>query len=85
MGADQHYYGEWQGVRYPVNDNQAISYSATWANPENVVMRILGDVKLWGRDLNELPGFSESVSKNLKLLEIHGARQVIEMVLATNN
>jgi tagaturonate reductase len=81
-GPDQQYYGEYQGLRYPVNDNQVISYSAIWANPEDVVSRILGDVKLWGRDLNKLEGFSESVSKNLKLLEIHGAKRVIEMALA---
>jgi tagaturonate reductase len=82
LGSDQKYYGEYQGIRYPVNDNQAISYSAIWTNPENVVSRVLGDVKLWGSDLTQLPGFSESVSKNLKLLEIHGANRVIDLVLA---
>jgi tagaturonate reductase len=82
LGSDQKYYGEYQVNRYPVNDNQAISYCTIWANPENVVSRILGDVKLWGGDLNQLPGFSESVSKNLKLLEIHGPRHAIDLVLA---
>ena len=80
-GPDQQYYGESRGFTYPVNDNQAIAYSASWSNPEDVVSVILGDIKLWGRDLNELEGFSESVSKNLKLLEIHGAKRAIEMML----
>ena len=80
-GPDRQYFGEYKEIRYPVNDNLAISYSAAWSNPENVVERILGDVKLWGRDLNQLRGFSESVSKNLKLLEIHGANPTIAMVL----
>jgi tagaturonate reductase len=82
QAADKEYYGEYRGKRYPVNDNQALLYSEAWTNPAKVITKILGDTRLWGRDLNDLPGFSDSVSGNLKLLEIHGAKQTIEMVLA---
>ncbi|MFI5154915.1 MAG: tagaturonate reductase [Chitinophagales bacterium] len=81
MGKDQQYYGEIGGKNYLVQDNQAVVYAAAWKEPDTVVANILGDKNLWGGDLNELPGFAKAVSENLKLLEIHGAKQALKNLI----
>jgi tagaturonate reductase len=63
---DGQYYGEANGKPYLVIDEQAPYYAEQWKNPENIVGRILANIKLWGTDLSELPGFSIAISEKLR-------------------
>lgn len=67
---DGKYYGEWNGVKYRIQDDQAAWYSKIWNSTaiENIVENILQDELVWGMNLSSLPGLVSAVS--LKLQEI---------------
>lgn len=69
-GEDGKYYGEWNGVKYPIQDDQAAWYSKMWngSDLEAIVENILKDEFVWGLNLSILPGFVSAVS--IKLQEI---------------
>jgi tagaturonate reductase len=79
-GDDGQYYGEINGKKYLVNDNQAAYYSDQWKDPQRVVSAILSNTALWGTDLSQLPGFVEIVQKNLDLLQSEGAASVLKQL-----
>ncbi|MFI5156570.1 MAG: altronate oxidoreductase, partial [Chitinophagales bacterium] len=79
-GSDGQYYGEINGRTYLVNDNQAAHYAELWRNPEHVVENFLGDKTLWEKDLNQLTGFTDSVSANLEFIREHGAAEAIKNI-----
>lgn len=70
QGDDGKYYGEWNGVKYPIQDDQAAWYSKMWneSDLELIVENILKDEFVWGLNLSILPGFVSAVS--IKLQEI---------------
>lgn len=69
--------GKYQGQRgdvfYDINDDNAAIFAAHWngikinekAAVSGLVHQILGDIRLWETDLNEVPGFSESITDHL--------------------
>ncbi|WP_052324027.1 tagaturonate reductase [Flavihumibacter sp. ZG627] len=57
------YTGKQESVEYPINDDNAAIYATHWKDNSNgIVKAILGDLALWGSDLNELPGFTDKVN-----------------------
>lgn len=57
------YTGKWEMVDYPINDDNAAIFAKHWKdNKDEIVKAILGDLALWGTDLNKLPGFTDKVS-----------------------
>ncbi len=66
-------YGEFEGVRYPINDTRARDFMAWWAaGDELIAERICKDSSLWGADLASLPGFADAVAKYLGLMMQEG-------------
>jgi tagaturonate reductase len=74
------FYGELDGVEYPIQDDSAASFAKRWKalSPEGLVKEVLGDMTLWEADLNSLPHFYESVLEKLNLLMSNGAIALIE-------
>lgn len=64
---DGKYYGEYNGRKYLVNDDNAAWYAAKWADTEApaLVQKVLSDVAFWDTNLAKLPGFSEAVTNKL--------------------
>ncbi len=62
------YYGEYKGVIYPIQDEQASFFRLQWQNDNisEIVPGILGNQSLWGEDLNLLPGFAYAVTNHLR-------------------
>ena len=57
------YTGKWEMFDYPINDDNAAIYAKHWKdNNDEIVKAILGDLALWGTDLNLLPGFTDKVN-----------------------
>ncbi len=77
---DNIFYGEANGKKYLINDDNAALYYEAWKseNMEVLTEKILGNKKLWGYDLSNLQGFVDAVKSNLKLLVIHGAKKILE-------
>ncbi|PWT73554.1 MAG: altronate oxidoreductase [Bacteroidetes bacterium] len=75
---DGQFYGEFNGKDYLIDDNNALIYAEKWKNPHGVVFSILGEKQLWGRDLNELPGFTSSVKEKMELMQQKGVRAFLE-------
>lgn len=61
---DEVWYGERVGVNYPIYDAQAGYFADLWArlSPQALTTTVLQNTTLWGHDLNQLPGFADSVS-----------------------
>jgi len=73
------YFGERNGIEYPINDDQAAYFHKQWQQhgEEKVVPAVLEDQSLWGVDLTGLPGFGEAVSKYLNSLLLQGVRNTL--------
>ena len=76
------YFGEANGMEYPIQDDHAAWYATQWKDPENLVRNILSNQDLWGTDLTTLTGFAERVSEKLHWLMDKGAMTVIHSVKA---
>lgn len=83
--ADNKYYGELNGNRYLITDENAALYSNGWKKyrREFVVKNILSNKDLWQTDLNLLPGFSEAVTQWLNVLKDSGGKEALTMAVAT--
>lgn len=68
------YFGSSRGREYPIKDDQAGFYYTLWQNSSisQVVALALGNISLFGSDLNQLPGFAQAVEEQLEGL-IHQA------------
>lgn len=66
----EQYIGSIHGQQYPIKDDHAEFYYTLWKNspPQQVVTLALGNISLFGSDLNELPGFAHAVQENLESL-----------------
>ncbi|GAB4004197.1 tagaturonate reductase [Spirosoma migulaei] len=58
------WYGERAGEAYPIQDAQAGYFADVWARltPQELTTTVLQNTALWGHDLNQLPGFADSVA-----------------------
>jgi tagaturonate reductase len=74
------YYGLLQGVRYPINDDQAAYFYQLWQqqDPHGLVDAVLQNQELWGLDLTTLPGFAQAVKKKLAAIEQDGVLKAIQ-------
>ena len=83
------YFGELNGVAYPIKDEMAGYFYKHWENlsPENLVQTVLSDITLWGTDLTAIPGFAEKVTSKLQDIMQKGALEVIreENITTINN
>ncbi|MEP7110703.1 MAG: tagaturonate reductase [Ferruginibacter sp.] len=64
------YFGENNGLPYPISDDMAGYFFSHWQNlsTEILVKTVLSDASLWETDLTVIPGFAEMVTE--KLLKI---------------
>lgn len=64
--------GKYQGQRkdeyYDINDDHAAIFAEHWAevNTAVLVQKILADKRLWETDLNQVPGFTGSITEHLE-------------------
>ena len=65
---DGKYYGELNGALYPIVDEHAAYFFDLWYSetPTTLVASVLSNKKLWGEDLQEIPGFEFAVILFLK-------------------
>lgn len=77
------YTGAVNGAAYTIQDDQAAYFSSTWKESglEDMVMKVLANESLWGRNLASLPGFAEAVTQHLQSLLKSGAKQTIRNLL----
>jgi len=54
--------------------------SPAGADPARAAREVLGSRRLWDRDLNELPGFTEAVARRLKAILVRGAGESLAEV-----
>lgn len=75
LGDDGKYYGEYNGKKYLVNDDNAAWYAGKWTGGEVpvLVQKILSDTAFWDTNLAKLPGFAEAVTNKLDFLIKKGA------------
>ena len=64
------YFGEYEGVEYPVQDDKASYFYEKWQLKDKVeiVDSVLGDTLLWGTDLKQIPGFAGAVRNSLNTM-----------------
>nr|WP_294904593.1 tagaturonate reductase [uncultured Lacibacter sp.] len=74
------YYGEANGVAYPIQDEQAGYFHQLWKNnkPADVVKKALSNEQLWGQDISTLPGFSFAVSSYLDAMMEDGVLATVK-------
>ncbi len=67
---------------YLINDDKASLLYEHWKqdNIDTVVQKIFSDKSLWNEDLNQYPGFTNAVTKNVNLIIGNGASRVIQTV-----
>lgn len=75
------YKGEWHGEIIPVNDTPDILkfFGEVWkkGSLENVSRETLANISFWGRDLNQIKGLTERVTKHLTSLEKQSVSQLL--------
>ncbi|MEO7394288.1 MAG: tagaturonate reductase [Chitinophagaceae bacterium] len=73
------YEGYANGKSYFVQDDNVAYFSEHWKtkNTDVMVDTILADKNFWGADLSALPGFTEAVKMNLKLLVDNGVAKTL--------
>ena len=76
------YWGVLDGQEYVIQDEFAASFMKRWNNfaPPELVKEVLSDTELWGENLFVLPGFYESVLKNVNLLMNKNVIDVIQTI-----
>ncbi len=74
------YYGESNGVAYPVQDEQAGYFHQLWKNNSTIelVRKVLSNTTLWGADLSALPGFTFAVQFYLDAMIENGVRDTLK-------
>lgn len=75
----ERYYGECNGVRYAIQDDQAAVFFRRWSglSVPALVRDVLRD-PYWGTSLYDLPGFADAVTDKLNTLLQHGVRELLE-------
>ncbi len=81
--ADGKYYGEINGKKYLVNDDNAGWYAAKWKQAEStshLAQDILGDESFWGVNLGSYASFINAISSKLQQLINSGAQAAIKQI-----
>jgi len=83
LSSDGRYIGNSDYGLYTVNDDQASLFSELWGNSniKDLVNRVLMNHDLWHTDLNDIPGFAETVEEDLKLLLDNGVIGAMQEVI----
>jgi tagaturonate reductase len=78
---DGKHYGEWNGVTYLLQDDQAATFFRRWTGLSHaaLVRDVLRD-SFWGASLNDLPGFAEAVTDKLIQICNGSAREALEAI-----
>lgn len=76
---DNVYYGVLDNKSYAINDDSAEEYYNRWKthSPKSIVQEVLKDIAFWGHDLYLLPGFKDSVLRQLEFIINNGAKEAI--------
>lgn len=74
------YFGELNGTKYQIQDDQAEVFYKRWMGLSNaaLVQDALRDTGFWGLDLNSLPGFTQAVTEKLNGIIHGGIREAME-------
>ena len=74
------YYGEANGVAYPVQDEHAGYFQQLWKNtkPKDIAKTALSNTQLWGTDLTALTGFAYAVQSYLNSMIDHGTAATLK-------
>ncbi|GGI23145.1 tagaturonate reductase [Pedobacter mendelii] len=73
----ENYVASANGKKYPVQDEFAEILYKYWQNPETAIDNILGDRRLWDKNLNNYPGFNQAIKNNVVLLQSIGAKETM--------
>lgn len=65
------------GKAYPLQDEFAEILHGYWQNPETAIDNILGDRRLWDKNLNNYPGFNAAIKNYVDLLQNTGAKETL--------
>jgi len=78
--SDGKFYGEFNGNRYQIDDQNAELYADYWKKfpVESLVNKILNNEQLWGTDLSVLNGFETQVSYWLQLMMDKGVLHALQ-------
>ena len=78
---NDNYFGELNESEYPIKDDQAEVFYKRWMglSTTQLVKETFDDVAFWGTNLNNLPGFAESVNEKLNLIINQGMKEAVEM------
>jgi len=82
-GSDGKFYGEANGEKYLVNDDNAGWYAEKWQQAENIpqlTKSILGDETFWGMNFDAHAGFVNAISSKLQELIKSGAMAAIKQI-----
>lgn len=82
---EDHLLARRDGETYQIKDDRWVLeffYENRGSSPLELTALVAANTKMWGRDLSELTGFVDQVSKYLKMIREDGMRKVLEEVLA---
>jgi tagaturonate reductase len=78
------YYGLHRGEKYPIKDDHAGLFMDWWASlpTDMLVDKVMKSEVLWGKDLGQLPGFRDAVTKLLKGMLAQGVSKTIQHMIS---
>lgn len=81
------YFGERDGVLYPIQDEKAEYFYHKWQelSPSQLVESVLQDKNLWDADLTLLAGFAQSVTENLENMLTQGVKPTLDAFFLRNS
>ncbi|WP_231491143.1 tagaturonate reductase [Pedobacter sp. Leaf170] len=62
---------------FAIDDEFAQILYEYWKNPETAIDNILGDRRLWDKNLNNYPGFNAAIKNYVNLLQNKGAKETL--------
>jgi len=73
-GNDGAYHGEINGNTFVIEDEKAGFFAEQWAlgNTDTIAKAVLSNTELWGTDLTQLKGFTETVVQNINTILAEG-------------
>lgn len=76
------YKGEWKGSMLPVQDDAGLiaEFQEIWElnSYKEIAFRVLGKKEFWDKDLNTIPGLTESIASALNLIDTSGIEHGFE-------
>jgi tagaturonate reductase len=79
-GPGEKFAGSFNGVAYPINDDQAGYFAELWKQNATgeLVKKVLSNTALWKTDLSAYPGFADTVTRYLDAFEKEGVRHTLQ-------